>query len=199
MRAYVKEPKLDEKTRELLRLWGPREVPTAQVTGGEITPGTYRALPTLGWIERRSPFVVLGVQLIILHNQEEKSRAAVTLGLPITKRSELLVNAFLRRLNWDGRVWPHDDDQGWPVGTSDEEQLRQLLKKARIIGATLCFPADPVRGATILTIPILKRSSPFNWAPFEELDLDSETTPAVAHLDRFRQLCKDPTPFLPLN
>lgn len=186
----------DATTRELLRAWGPREVPLVQVTGGEIKPGTYRALATLGWIERRGPWAIVGVNMIVLNNNEDKPRGAVTLGLPVTKRTELYVNGFLCRLGWDGRVWPHDDDGGWPEKTDDEASLRDLMKKSNRMGSTLCFPSHPERGVPIIKLPILKRSAPFNWAPFEPAELE---TPPAAVLDRFRKLCEDPSPFVIQN
>jgi hypothetical protein len=185
----------DATTREFTRLWGAREIPTAQVTGGNITPGNYRAMATLGWMEKRGPFAVVGVHLIILRNLEYVTIGAVTVGLPVTTRNELFVNSFLVRLGWDGRVWPYDDDKGWPDGTDDEPQIRQLMQQAGGMAATLCFAPnkDQGGGVPIIPIPILKRHGPFPWAPFEGGDMPS---PPAATFQRFKALCNDPSPFV---
>lgn len=177
-------PPLDSKTREFLRSWGRHEMPSAQVTGGSVAPGYYRAFAVLGWIEQRNVFPVVGVQTILLRNQEDRNHGALTLGLPVTPKTELYVNALLQSFGWDGRVWPYDNDQAWPEGTADEPQVMGLLKKVGL-GSTLAFPPNAERGIPTLRIHIAKRQGVFPLAPFEEID-----SPPV-HLERFRELVRD--------
>ena len=195
----MKEQKLDARTREYLRKWNPREVPTAQVTGGEVTPGVYRALPCLGWIERQGTFAVCGLHFLLLRNQEFKPIATLSIAMPVTKNTELHVNSFLHLLNWDGRVWPYDGDNGWPENSEEDcDQVKDMLGKLSTrIGSTFTFPPTE-SGVPRLTLPVVKRSSPYHLAPFEPLPEEIETSPAI-HLERFRELCRDPSPFGPLN
>jgi hypothetical protein len=193
----MKEMKIDDKTREYLKKWHRNEVPTAQVTGGDVTPGIYRGLACLGWFERRGPFAICGVHFVLMHNQADKAFATLSLALPVTKNTELLVNSFLHLVGWDGRVWPYDADGGWPEKTEDEEQVRTMLDKLKPrISATLTFPPSG-RGATCLNLPVVKRSSPYPLAPFEPVPDDQETP--IVHINRFRELCLDPSPFTPAN
>ena len=192
----MKEMEIDEKTREYVRNWGRAEVPTAQVTGGKVSPGTYRALATLGFVERVGPASFCCVHFLILQNQAFKPMGTLSLAMPVTKRTELYVNSFLQLVGWDGRVWPYDGDGGWPENSpEDAENLRMMLKKINI-GATLTFPADG-EGATLLELPVVKRTAPFPLAPFAPLPEDHP--PPVIHLERFRELCKDASPFAALN
>ena len=195
----MKEQKIDARTREYLRKWGPREVPTAQVTGGEVSPGMYRSVPCLGWIERQGPLAVCGVHFLLMRNQEFRPIATLSLAMPVTKNTELHVNSFLHALNWDGRVWPYDGDKGWPENSEEDcENIKGLLGKlATRVGSTLTFPPSDL-GASMLRLNVVKRSSPYPLAPFEPLPEEIETSPVI-HLARFRELCKDPSPFAPLN
>jgi hypothetical protein len=110
----MREMQVDEKTRDYIRNWGRSEVPTAQVTGGKVNPGTYRALATLGFVERRGPAAICCVHFLVLQNQAYTPMATLSLAMPVTKKTELHVNSFLHVLGWDGRVWPYDFDGGWP-------------------------------------------------------------------------------------
>jgi hypothetical protein len=195
----MKEPKIDEKTRDYLRRWGRHEVPTAQITGGKVNPGTYRGLATLGWIERRGPISIVGVHFLVLQNQAYTPMATLSVAMPVTKNTELLINSFLHYVGWDGRVWPYDRDGGWPKEDSDDaKNLRDLMTKTRPkIASTLTFPSEAEGGAPLIEVPIVKRSAPFPWAPFEPVSED-RATPAE-HLERFRELCQDPSPFQPPN
>jgi hypothetical protein len=190
----MKEPKIDERTREFLRKWGRREVPTAQVTGGEVTPGTYRAMPFLAWMERRGPVALCGMHFILVHNQAWTPFGALSMAMPVSKNTELHINSFLHLVGWDGRVWPYDGDGGFPEDSPDDAaQLKEMLRKVKI-RSTLTFPpTGGPGGARVLTVNVLKRSSPFPFAPFEPLPEGSD--PPVVHLERFRELCKDPSPF----
>ena len=194
----MKEPQIDEKTREYLKKWGRREVPTAQITGGDITPGTYRGLATLGWIERKQGILpVVGVHFLVLMNQSYTPKATLSLALPVTKNTELLVNSFLHYVGWDGRVWPYDGDGGWPENSEeDAEQVKVMLSRvAPPIGSTLTFPSRPELGAPLITLPVLKRTAPYPWAPFEPVSEDRDAEAPVTHLTRFRELCQDSSPF----
>jgi len=196
----MKEMTIDAKTREYLRKWHRNEVPTAQITGGTANPGIYRALACLGWVERRGPFAVVGVHFLLMQNQADHPLGAtLSLAMPVTKNTELLVNSFLHLVGWDGRVWPYDGDGGWPEKSDDEEQMKTLLGKLHPrVSATLTFPpANDGLGNACLRLPVVKRSAPYPLAPFEPVSEDQET-PAV-HLERFRELCKDPSPFAPAN
>ena len=193
----MKEPRIDEKTRDYLRVWGRRETPTAQVTGGKVNPGTYRGLATLGWMAHQGPVPVCGVHFLVLQNQAYTPMATLSLAMPVTKKTELHINSFLHYVGWDGRVWPFDDDGGWPgKDTADAKNLRDFLMKTKM-GSTLTFPAEAEKGARLITLPIVKRSAPFPLALFEPVP-DDEPAP-VEHLERFRDLCKDPSPFGMMN
>lgn len=193
----MKPPKIDAKTREFLRRWSPFEVPTAQVTGGRVpNPGTYRALPVLGGMGFQDTalgrITVCGVHFILIRKYNDSPFATLSLGMPITKNTELHVNAFLHLLGWDGRVWPTEQSSEWPDNNPDEvEQLVILMRNARM-GATLTFPPTGP-GVPVLEIPVYKCHSPFQVAPFESLPDGAESP--VVHLARFRELAKDPTIF----
>lgn len=193
--AHMKEPKIDERTQEFLRKWGRLEVPTAQVTGGQVAPGTFPALAALGWIERRGPVAIVGVHFLILMREVFKPMATLSLAMPVSKNTELHINSFLHLIGWDGRVWPYDGDGGWPENSEeDAAQVRALLAKLHPkVGATLTFPPIPGVGAPLLNLPILKRTAPFPLAPFEPVPEDRPAP--VIHLERFRELCLDPSPF----
>lgn len=182
---------LDPKAREILRSWGPNETPTGQVTGGDIRPGEYRALAILGWIEKKpGDLPRVGIQTVVLRLNEDKHIGAVTIGLPVSPRTELYVNAFLQTLGWDGRVWPYDNDKKWPEGSDDEEQVTGLLKRVGL-SSTLTFPSNPDQGAPAVRIHIAKSHGAFAIAPTEEVD-----SPPV-HLERFRALVADHSVFQP--
>lgn len=198
----MKEPKIDEKTRDYLKKWGRREVPTAQVQGGTIAPGMHQGFAAVGWIERRQgimPFVGVHFMVLTKNTQEPKPLGTLSLGLPVTKTTELLVNSFLHYLGWDGRVWPFDEDGGWPTESKlDAAQIRIMLSRVSPpVGSTLTFPSDPEKGMKVVPIPVFKRHSPYPWAPFEPVP-EEEGAPAV-HLARFRELCQDPYQFAVQN
>jgi hypothetical protein len=195
----MREMQIDKRTREYLKKWGRREVPTAQITGGKCAPGTYRCLPVLGWIERRGTVPVVGVHFLVLYHQGETVKANLSIAFPVTKLTELHVNSFLCLIGWDGRVWPYDGDKGWPEGSEeDAAQLRALLKKlGPKVGSTLTFPPKPELGAPLLNLPIVKSLSPYPLAPFEPLPEGADSP--VVHLERFRALCEDCSPFDVLN
>jgi hypothetical protein len=191
----MKEPQIDKKTRDYLKKWGRREVPTAQVTGGSLTPGQFRGFATLGWIESQGVFPVVGIRFLVIGREGFKPLATVSVALPVTKNTELLINGFLHYVGWDGRVWPSDGDGGWPdTSKEDPEQIKIMLQRViPPIGSTFTFP-PPTK---IIPIPILKRTAPYPWAPFEPVP-EEESTP-VDHLARFRALCMDPSPFAVLS
>ncbi len=192
----MKEMKVDKKTREYLNKWGRLEVPTAQVTGGKVSPGTYRCLAVLGFIERRDVVAICCVHFLVLQHQAFTPMATLSVAMPVTKNTELLVNSFLHVVGWDGRVWPYDGDGGWPENSpEDADQLRAMLQKIRI-GATFAFPADGP-GVPLLNLPIVKRSAPYPLAPFEPV-ADDQPAP-IRHIDRFRALCQDASPFTILS
>jgi hypothetical protein len=176
---------VDPKTREFLKSWGPHETPTAQVTDGELHPGIYRAMATTAIVEKRRLWPVVGLQVLLLRRLEFKFVGSMTIGLPVTPKTELYVNALLQTFGWDGRVWP--DEEGWPTGTPDEQQIQQLLDRAGLI-STLTFPSTE-NGAPLIEMPVAKTSAPFHLAPFEEVN-----SPPV-HLARFRALVHNPPAF----
>ena len=192
----MKEPKIDAKTREYLQKWTPAEVPVAEVTGGSIVPGTWRGLATLGWMEHQGQTPVCGVHFLILRNHEFKPFATLSLAMPVTKTTELHVNSFLHLIGWDGRVWPYDADGGWPENSEeDADQVQELLGKLRPrIAATLTFPPKDGLGGTLIPIHVRKKKGTFHLAPFEPLPEDADSP--VIHLERFRELCRDPSPFV---
>ncbi len=191
----MKEPKVDERTREYLTKWGRWEVPTAQVTGGSVNPGVYRGMVALGWMMHQGPVPVCGLHFLVLQNHTQKAMATLSLAMPVTKTTELHVNSFLHLMGWDGRVWPYDGDGGWPENSEeDAEQVREMLQKLHPrVGSTLAFPPIPDLGSPIITLTICKRSAPFPFAPFEPVPEEQDSP--VVHLARFRELCKDPSPF----
>lgn len=183
---------LGPKTPEFMKHWEKWELPCGQVTGGSITPGTYRGIAVLGWLEQRNGVPTVGLQTIVLRNQEDKHVGAVTLGFPVTPKTELYVNALLQTFGWDGRVWPYDDDKKWPDGTTDEDQVMGLIQKVGL-SSTLTFAPQEGVGVPTVRLQIPKRSGPFQLPPLEEMN-----SPPV-HLDRFRELVKDMTIFKPTN
>ena len=189
----AKKPKTkkDTKTRKFIADWGRREVPTAQVAAGSsIKPGDYRAFAILGWVEKHAGAAIVGLQMVVIQEQPFKNKGILTLGCPITPKTDLYVNALLQTLGWDGRVWPYKD-HGWPEGTDDEAQVVALVNQAKL-GCTLTFAPDPEKGMVpMIPVHIAKSKEPFPLAPFEEID-----SPPV-HLEAFRALIADPSPFAP--
>ncbi len=181
---------LDELTRSFLKRWETYEMPTGQVTGGDMKPGFYRILAVLGWIDKKPGSVpTVGIQTLALRNQEDKHIGAITIGLPVTPRTELYVNAFLQSLGWDGRVWPYDNDNGWPVGTDDEDQLLGLIKRVEL-SSSLTFGPDPEKGGVpAMRFHVAQSHGAFYVAPFEEINSPPK------HLERFRALVADPSVF----
>lgn len=180
-------PKLDEHTRKYLKEWGAAQMPTGQVVGGDMRPGYYRAFAVLGWIEKRKPWPVVGLQTIALRMNEDKHVGAVSLGLPVSPKTELYVNALLQTFGWDGRVWPYDNDGQWPEKTAEEEQVQGLLRKVNLL-STLTFPSTE-QGIPSVRFYVAKSKGVFPIAPLEEIN-----SPPV-HLERFRALVEDPSPF----
>ena len=131
--------------------------------------------------------------------RNSKPIATLSIAMPVTKNTELHVNSFLHLLNWDASVWPYDGDRGWPENSEEDcDQVKSMLGKLSTrIGSTLTFPPT-ASGVPLLTLPVVKRSAPYHLAPFEPLPEEVETSPIV-HLERFRELCRDPSPFGPLN
>jgi hypothetical protein len=176
----------DLRTNEFIRAWGVKEVPTASVSHGTVRPGVYPAFAMLAWVEQRKVgWPVVGVRLTLLQHGLDKPAGGLTMGLPLTPKSERHVCCFLQDLGWDGRCWPYKD-HGWPEGTPDEDGLLRLLKAAKL-GATLTFPSDPEKGTPTVRIPVLQRSGTFSVAPFGEV--------IPRHLDALRTLAANPTPF----
>lgn len=178
------------KTHDVFKTWLPIETPIAQVTGGMVRAGTYRTFAVLGWIEKKfGQLPKVGIQTIILHAVHNKHMGALTLGLPVSPKTELYVNALLQTFGWDGRVWPHDEDGGWPEGSNDRDQILGLLDKVNL-DATLTFAAGP-QGVPAIRMNILKSRESFMLSPFDEIN-----SPPV-HLERFRALVADPSIFVP--
>lgn len=181
--------RMDATTRKFLESWGRRETPTAQVTGNPIKPGKYRAFAILGWVEKKHGAAIVGLQMIVVRETPFENMGTITVGLPVTPKTELYVNALLQTLGWDGRIWPYKD-HGWPEGTSDEEQVVALVQQAEL-GCTMTFVPDPEQGLPMIPMHIAKAQEPFPLAPFTEID-----SPPV-HLKAFRELVADPSPFAP--
>lgn len=182
--------KTDSKTRKFMERWGRREVPTAQVAGEPIKPGDYGAFALLGWVEAKDGTAIVGLQMAVLKEDPLTNMGLITIGMPVTPKTELHVNALLQSLGWDGRVWPYKD-HGWPEGTDDEQQVVALVSQAEL-GCTLTFVPDPEQGAPMIPIHITKSRDPFPLAPFE-----LEITEQPQHLEALRDLIDDPSPFAP--
>ena len=177
----------DPQTIEFTRAWGVKDVPTATVSNGTVRPGTYPAFALLAWVEqRKASWPVVGLQLTLLRHDMTSTIGGLTMGLPLTPKSERHVCCLLQDLGWDGRVWPYKD-HGWPEDTPEGDGLLRLLRAAKL-GATLTFPHDSEKGTPTVSFPVLKRSGTFSVAPFGE-----EIVPR--HLDALRTLAANPTPF----
>jgi hypothetical protein len=196
---------IDKKTLEYLNRWGRHEVPTAQVVGRnpkeKLTPGIHQWAAAIGWMFRKDLEPVCCIQFLILAPESFSILASVSLSMPVTKRTELYVNSFLHVVGWDGRVWPHDGDKGWPNGSEDARQVRDLLNKGNPkLGSTLTFPPRissslGTSSSIILHLPISNVSKPFPIAPFVPVLVPEGQQAPVENLKRFRALCKDPSPF----
>lgn len=182
------KPKYDRNTRRFMERWGRREVPTAQVAGDAIKPGEYHAFALLGWVESEGGSVIVGLQMAVIKEEPLTNMGLLTIGMPVTPKTELHVNALLETLGWDGRIWPYED-HGWPEGTGDDEiQLASLVMQAKL-GCSLTFvPAE--QGPVMIPIHVAKSRDPFPLAPFE-----LEVTEEPKHMDALRALIDDPSPF----
>ena len=182
------KPKYDRKTRKFMERWGRREVPTAQVAGDAIKPGDYQAFALLGWVEAKDGAAIVGLQMAVLKMEPLTIMGHVTLGMPVTPKTELHVNALLQSLGWDGRIWPYQD-HGWPEGTGEDEiQLVSLIMQAKL-GCSLTFVPQE-EGPTMIPLYVAKSRDPFPLAPFE-----LEVTEEPKHLEVLRDLIDDPSPF----
>lgn len=158
----------------------------------EPIKGDFLCLPLFGWVGLRekvnTPLVML-VVMLFPSLEDPKPRGTLQLELPIFEGvTELPVLAALERFGWDGRVWPRDP--GWPEkGTPDEENLRELLKQAKLAN-TLVFPTGD-QGALAQTVSVQRARGPFLMPPLPEPvgDLDQWK------LEQLRALCKDPSIF----
>lgn len=186
----MKMSAMDPKAREILRTWGQNETPTGLVTGGRIPQGEYRVLPILGWVEKKpNDLPRVGIQTIALRMNEDVHVGAITIGLPISERTERHAATLLQTMGWDGRLWPYDNDKKWPEGTTDEDQVNGLLKRLGL-SSTMTFPSDSEQGARASRILVTKSNGPFAIAP-TEID---EHPPL---LERLRGLVGDPSVFFP--
>lgn len=182
----------DPKTQEFIRLWGKKEMPVAQVNHGKILLGDHPAFALLGWVEqRRVGWPVVGLRLSVLNPLSPTSKEAeviggITIGLPLSPKTEYHVCGFLEDLGWDGRVWPYKD-HGWPEGTEDEAGLVSLLRSANM-GSTLTFPPQAL-GTPTVKVPVLSTKKPFMVAPFDD-------APMPRHVFALRDLAANPHPFV---
>jgi hypothetical protein len=176
----------DPMTQEYLKVWGAKEMPVAEVTHGKVYIGDHPAFALVGWITQQGVgWPAVGLQMTLLTPEMDKAIGGLSLGLPLSPKTERHVCCLLQDLGWDGRVWPYKD-HGWPEGTNDEPGLLRLLKVAKL-GATLTFPTQE-KGTPTVKIPVLKRSGTFMVAPFGEVLVPR-------HLEALRSLAADPTPF----
>lgn len=177
----------DKTTQEFTRLWGVKDIPTAEVAHGKFSVGDYPMFVLLAWVQQRqATWPIVGARLSVLNRESTAVIGGLTIGLPLTPNSERHVCRFLEELGWDGRVWPHRD-HGWPEGTEDEAGLLGLLRTAKL-GSTLTFPPQPLGTPTVI-VPVLKRKGVFRVAPFPE-------GPVVPrHLETLRSFAADPTAF----
>lgn len=176
----------DPQTQEYIRIWGAKDVPTATVSHGTLRPGLHPAFALLAWVEQRKVgWPVVGMRLTVLTHGMDEACGGITMGLPLTPKSERHVCCLLQDLGWDGRVWPYKD-HGWPEGTEDEQGLLKLLRASKL-GATLTFPPQ-ASGTPTVKIHVAKRSGPFQVAPFGDVIVPR-------YLDALRTLAADPTPF----
>lgn len=182
------EVKLDPKTQEFIRSWGKPEMPTAQVVHGRVSIGEYPTFALLGWVEQRPHgWPVVGLRVSVLED-ESKVIGGMTLGLPLSPKTEYQVCCLLEDFGWDGRVWPYRD-HGWPEGGEDEAGLLGLLRTAKL-GATLTFPPHPEFGTPTVKLPVFHSKKPFLVAPFG----DGPVVPR--YIFQLRDLAANPTPFV---
>jgi len=132
--------------------------------------------------------VICGLQMVVIKEEPLTNMGILTLGMPVTEKTEAHVVGFLEDLGWDGRVWPFNDHD-WPEGTEDELQVVQLCKQAQL-GCTMTFrPGD--EGAPSVPIRVSKSREAYPLAPFREEVVEGE----LKHLAAFRALVTDPSPF----
>lgn len=177
----------DPRTKDFIQAWGANEVPTAVLAHGKLPIGDYAAFALLGWIQQsKNGWPVVGMQLTMLRDNLDEVAGSLTMGLPLSPKTERHVCCLLEDLGWDGRCWPYRD-HGWPEGGEDEPGLLSLLKRSKL-GATLTFPSQ-AQGTPTVRIPILHKTKPFSVAPFYRVP------PVPRHLESLRALAVDPIPF----
>jgi hypothetical protein len=187
-KAWKKKPKRTARAPEAKGL-DHRKLPVGQVQTSPVR-GSFLALPLFGWVAQRdkvgTPLVMLGC-LLLRSATDAQPRGVFQIELPVLEETELATVAALERFGWDGRVYPNDD--GWPDGTDDQEQVEALMAQANL-RATLTFPSGD-DGAQDQEIKIERSQGPFLMPPLPKPEED----PNPQLVERLKQLCADPQIF----
>lgn len=165
-----------------------RKLPVGQVMTAPLK-GEFRGLPLFGWVAMRAktdtPLVMLAFLLMREVEGELRPRGTLQVETPIFEgETDLPSVALLEQLGWDGRVWPVDD--GWPSGTTDEEQVLMCMDQASL-RATLTFPPGE-QGHAMIPLNVQRAQGPFLMPPWEE----PTEEPSQALVDKLRRICEDP-------
>lgn len=153
----------------------------------EPIKGDYLTLPLFGQIALRAgdrvPLVLLTLMLM---SEQMVQCGTLRVTLPVIPKTEIPTLAALERYGWDGRVWPTDG--GWPSGSGiDEDNLRSLMAQANL-RSTLVFPPND-SGMALQSVTVSRARGPFLMPPLPE----HTGTVDPDRLERFRQLCADPS------
>lgn len=167
-----------------------RKLPVGTILSNPIK-GDFLALPLFGWVAKRAkvetPLVML-VTMLIRSAEDPHPKGTLQIELPVVEETELATVAALERFGWDGRVWPVDD--GWPTGsTNDEEQILALMEQAKL-RATMTFPSGE-NGVSAQSVSVQRAKGPFLMPPLPTAkDVDPKK------LQRLRELCENPRIFV---
>lgn len=187
-KKWKKKPKRTARAPEAKGL-DHRKLPVGQVMSKPVR-GEHLALPLFGWVANRdkvgTPLVMVGC-LLLRHAGDSQIRGMFQLELPVVEETELATAAALERFGWDGRVYPNDE--GWPEGTADQEQIDALMATANL-RATMTFPPGD-QGTQAPTVKIERAQGPFLMPPLPE----PEAPPNPMLVERLKQLCADPQVF----
>jgi len=170
------------------------KLPVGKVLSDPVK-GDFLALPLFGWVglreQKGTPLVML-VVMLIPSIEDTKPRGTLQLELPVFEgETELPILAALERFGWDGRIWPRDP--GWPTEGDDADNLRELLKQAKL-AHTLVFPTGD-SGHALQSVSIQRARGPFLMPPLPQPEGDVDQW----KLERLRELCKNPEVFYPLS
>jgi hypothetical protein len=167
-----------------------KKLPVGKVLSDPVK-GEFLCLPLFGWIAVRekvdTPLVML-VVMLFKSVEDPVPRGTLQLELPVFPETELGIVAALDRFGWDGRIWPRDE--GWPdEGSSDEDNLKALLKQAKLRN-TLVFPTGD-EGSAAQSVNVQRARGPFLMPPLPKPEVEVDPWKR----DQLRKLCEAPELF----